>query len=121
MEEGNGLIPVTAQSSDKRRLFSTITVSQGVTTLRSQGGRGGKEYRPNLLEQVTFEGIGFIMGQVSGRTNGLPQIAQFVEQTALVGNMRIHELERSDQTGSTIMDEQLNASFSVQPTAFQGS
>jgi hypothetical protein len=43
----------------------------------------------------------------------LPEIAKFVKQAALMGDVGIHQPERRYQAGAAIMDEEFNASLSV--------
>ena len=65
-----------------------------------------------------FENLDLGAGQVGRRAQGVPEIAEFVKQTALVGEMGIHQIQGGDQTCPAIMDEQFNATLTIQPAHF---
>ena len=46
-----------------------------------------------------------VAGQVGRRTDGVPEVAEFMKQAALMREMGIHQPERSHQARTAIVDE----------------
>ncbi len=87
--------------------------AKDIPTLGGFVRAGGIEHGLGLLKERAFERVCLIPAQGHRGSDGLPEIAEFVKQTALMGEVGIHQPERRDQAGAAIMDEQFDAPLSV--------
>ena len=72
-----------------------------------------------LLKQRAFERLRLIPRQGRWGPDGLPEVAEFVKQAALMRDVGIHQPERRYQAGAAIMDEEFNAPLAIDPAQFE--
>ena len=61
----------------------------------------------------------FVGGEFLGHVNGLPAVAELVEQAALFGGIEVDGLQRATQAAAAIVNDQFQADFATHPLFFQ--
>jgi hypothetical protein len=117
---GDGGAEVSAEATDCLRLRCAIKPDHLAVAVEGSGESFGL---PNVVK-IAKNGLApaalFLAGEVFvGDPNGVVEIAQFVEEAALLIGAKVHSVERGAETGPAIMDDEFKAIVATDAQGFQ--